>query len=147
MTAAATDPVGVQSVQFQVFYLGVWFTFCTDNTASYTCTGDSTQVPDGTYQTRVIATDTLNHATDVGVDDADHRQHAPERDERQTRPTAARSGRIDAGDTITFTWSEPMAPASILTGWSGASQADPDPRRPTTATTTRSTSTRPAART
>ncbi len=63
MTANATDPAGVQSVQFQVFYLGGWFTFCTDTTPSYSCTGDSTQVADGTYQVRVVATDNLGHVT------------------------------------------------------------------------------------
>jgi hypothetical protein len=32
-------------------------------------------------------------------------------------------GHLDAGDTITFTYSEPMLPSSILSGWSGASAA------------------------
>jgi hypothetical protein len=31
------------------------------------------------------------------------------------------AGRIDPGDTIQFTWSEPMAPASIKSGWTGTS--------------------------
>ena len=61
MTANATDPAGVTTVDFQVFLGGDWFTFCTDNTPQYTCTGDSTQVADGTYQTRVVATDSLGH--------------------------------------------------------------------------------------
>jgi large repetitive protein len=33
------------------------------------------------------------------------------------------SGHLDAGDTITYTYSEPMLPSSILTGWTGASPA------------------------
>ena len=33
------------------------------------------------------------------------------------------AGRLDAGDTITFTYSEPMLPSSILSGWSGSSAA------------------------
>ena len=45
------------------------------------------------------------------------------------RTTAAPPASIDAGDTVTFTWSEPMAPASILTGWSGAATAGPRVRR------------------
>jgi hypothetical protein len=32
-------------------------------------------------------------------------------------------GHIDAGDTITFTYSEPMLASSILSGWSGSSAA------------------------
>jgi hypothetical protein len=121
MTANATDPAGVSTVDFQVFYLGNWFTFCTDNTPQYTCQGDSTQVADGTYQTRVIATDSLGHQTTSAtitliIDN--------------THPTATSvnaanggtAGRIDSGDTLTFTWSEPMAPTSILAGWSGGAQ-------------------------
>ncbi len=122
MTANATDPAGVTNVEFQVFVFGAWFTFCKDNTPTYTCTGDSTQVADGTYQTRVIATDGLGHQTTSATDHADHRQHAPDRHQRadgQRRPARAAS---TAGDTMTFTWSEAMAPASILAGWNGASQ-------------------------
>jgi hypothetical protein len=33
------------------------------------------------------------------------------------------AGKLDAGDTITFTFSEAIAPGSILSGWSGASTA------------------------
>ena len=33
------------------------------------------------------------------------------------------AGRLDSGDWIRFTWTEPIAPASILTGWTGTSQA------------------------
>jgi hypothetical protein len=121
MTANANDPAGVTNVDFQVFYLGAWFTFCSDNTPQYTCVGDSTQVADGTYQTRVVATDSLGHQTTSAIITLiiDN-----------THPTAASvnaanggtAGRIDSGDTLTFTWSEPMAPASILSGWSGGAQ-------------------------
>jgi hypothetical protein len=122
MTAAATDPVGVTSVQFQVFYLGFWLTFCTDNTASYTCTGDSTGVPDGTYQTRVIATDTLGHTTTSSTISLIIDNTGPNASDVQAA-NGGTAGRIDAGDSITFTWSEPMAPASILAGWDGSATA------------------------
>jgi Bacterial Ig-like domain len=36
---------------------------------------------------------------------------------------AGTSGHLDSGDTITFTYSEPMLASSILSGWSGASAA------------------------
>src|SRR4051812_8188226 len=121
MTANANDPAGVTNVDFQVFYLGAWFTFCSDNTPQYTCVGDSTQVADGTYQTRVVATDSLGHQTTSAIITLiiDN-----------THPTAASvnaanggtAGRIDSGDTLTFAWSEPMAPASILSGWTGGAQ-------------------------
>ena len=123
MVAAATDPAGVQWRQSSTSSSpATGSTICTDNTATYTCAGDSTQVADGTYQIRVVARDNLGHestsaSTTLIVDN--------------THPTATNvqtlnggtQGRIDAGDTITFTWSEPMAPASIMTGWAGGSQA------------------------
>ena len=31
------------------------------------------------------------------------------------------AGRIDAGDSVTFTWSEPMSPVSMLPAWNGTS--------------------------
>ena len=33
------------------------------------------------------------------------------------------AGKLDAGDTITFTFSEPIDPATILSGWNGSSTA------------------------
>ena len=57
--------------------------------AATPATGDSTQVADGTYQTRVVATDSLGHHDHVGDDHADHRQHAPDRRPTCRRPTAA----------------------------------------------------------
>ena len=121
LTAAAVDPVGVASVQFQVFYLGAWFTFCTDYSASYSCTGDSTQVADGTYQVRVVATDTLGHATNSASTTLIIDNTHPSATNVQSA-NGGTLGTIDNGDNVTFTWSEPMAPASILAGWSGASQ-------------------------
>jgi hypothetical protein len=123
MIATATDPVGVQSVTFQyrLGTTGTWQPICTDTTPTYTCVGDTRLVPNGTYEIRVVATDTLGHtsnspSTTLIVDN--------------TAPTATgidsanggTAGRIDAGDSITFTWSEPIAPASIMTGWTGGSQ-------------------------
>ena len=94
-----------------------------DTTPPYSCTADSTPSPDGTYER---AHDGDRHArphVDLAPRHRHRRQHRADGDRRAGLPTAATSGRIDAGDTVTFTWSEPMAPASILAGWSGASQA------------------------
>jgi chitinase len=119
MTAAATDPVGVQSVQFQVFYLGGWITFCTDNTAMYTCTGDSTQVPDGSYQTRVIATDTLNHATTSATTTLIIDNTHPSATAIQGTNVGT-AGTMNPNDQLTFTYSEAIDPASIIAGWDGS---------------------------
>ena len=124
LNGTATDPAGVTSTTFQYRQgAGAWQTICVDPTASYTCgTIDTNGVPDGTYELRMQATDTLGHTTTsettvVFIDNTD-----PTATDVQAA-NGGTIGRIDAGDTVTFTWSEPMAPASILGGWNGTSQA------------------------
>ena len=112
LDGTATDPAGVSLVTFEYRQgAGAWQLICSDPTASYTCgTIDTTVVADGTYDVRMSATDTLGHQTIsptmvVIIDN--------------TGPTATSvqaanggtAGRIDAGDTVTFTWSEPMSPS------------------------------------
>ena len=121
LDGTATDPVGVTSTTFQYRQgAGAWQTICVDPTASYTCgTIDTTTVADGSYDLRMQATDTLNHTTTspttvVIVDN--------------TRPTATgiqaanggTAGTMNANDSLTFTYSETIAPASIIAGWDGS---------------------------
>ena len=122
LDGTATDPAGVSLVTFEYRQgAGAWQLICSDPTASYTCgTIDTNVVADGNYDVRMSATDTLGHQTisptmAVIIDN--------------TGPTATSvqaanggtAGRIDAGDTVTFAWSEPMAPVSMLAGWNGTS--------------------------
>lgn len=122
ITGTATDGVGVTTTSFEYRQgAGAWTVACTDAVAPYTCAVTTTGVPDGSYDLRMTATDTLGHgsASAIVTYIVDN-----------TAPTAANvqganggtAGRIDAGDTVTFTWSEPMAPVSILAGWAGTSQ-------------------------
>jgi hypothetical protein len=121
IAGTATDPVGVTTTAFEYrMGAGTWNTTCVDTIAPYSCVGDTTGVADGIYELRMTATDSLGHpsvsaSVFVTVDNT-----AP----TATNVQSANGGtleRIDAGDTITFTWSEPMAPASILAGWAGGS--------------------------
>ncbi len=124
LDGTATDPAGVAVTTFEYRQgAGAWQLICTDPTASYTCGSiDTSVVADGSYDVRMTATDTLGHQTIsptlvVIIDN--------------TAPTATNvqaanggtAGTVDAGDTVSFTWSEPMAPASILAGWNGTSTA------------------------
>ena len=64
VAGTATDGVGVTSVTFEYRQgAGAWGAICVDTTASYSCTADSTQVPDGNYDLRMTATDTLGHTS------------------------------------------------------------------------------------
>jgi chitinase len=118
----ATDGVGVGSVTFEYRQgAGAWGTICVDTTQTYSCTADSTLVPDGSYDLRMTATDTLNHTSTSAVITVIVDNTAPTATSVQSA-NGGTPGRIDANDTLTFAWSEPMAPASILAGWNGASQ-------------------------
>jgi chitinase len=96
---------------------------CEDTAAPYSCTTDTMQVPDGPCSVRVITIDNAGVSTTGSAYQIVIDNQTP----TGTALTAANgggiAGRIDGGDTIRFTWSEPMAPASILAGWSGAGQA------------------------
>ena len=50
---------------------------------------------------------------------------------------ASVNDRLDAGDSVTFTYSEAIAPASILAGWNGAARPRSACASPTTARPTR----------
>jgi chitinase len=122
VSAEATDTgSGIASVAFDAYYMGQWITVCTDTSAPYSCTTDTIGVPDGAYQVRVVTTDNagvrvvgstytivVDNETPAGID--------------VTTGNAGLAGRLDPNDWIRFTWNEPMAPASILSGWTGAQQ-------------------------
>jgi chitinase len=123
ITGTATDGVGVSTTTFEYRQgAGAWNPICIDATAPYTCTADTTGVPDGSYDVRLKATDTLGHMSSSAPVTVTVDNTAPTATDVQAL-NGGTAGRIDAGDTVAFTWSEPMAPASILAGWSGTSQA------------------------
>ena len=124
ITGTATDPAGVTTTSFEYRQgAAAWANVCTDTLAPYTCAADTTAVPDGAYQLRMTATDTLGHTSTSATVNATVDNTAPTATNVQAANGGAFAGRIDAGDSVTFTWSEPMAPVSILTGWGGGSQA------------------------
>jgi hypothetical protein len=123
LSATASDPAGVASVTIQRKPTSgsTWTTICTDTTSSYSCSWNTTTLTDGSYDLRATSVDTLGRtstSTTVAARIVDN-----------TAPTAtdvqvANGGtahKMDAGDTLTFTYSEAMAPASILSGWTGTS--------------------------
>jgi hypothetical protein len=73
----------------------------------------------GTYTYTVTAADVAgnsgNQSYSVTVDNT-----APSGSDIQTTSGGAIAGRPDQGDTITFTYSEPIEPNSILSGWTGS---------------------------
>jgi hypothetical protein len=118
---AQDDGSGIKYVAFEALYTGVWYEFCRDTSAPYTCSGDSAAVPDGTYSIRIVVENnagvkTTSAPTSITID------NPPYGTDVQTG-NALTAGLMEAGDWIRLTWSEPIAPASVLAGWSGSSQA------------------------
>jgi Bacterial Ig domain len=123
VAATASDPAGVASVTIQrkLSAGSTWTTICTDSASPYSC--PLTGLADGTYDFRAQATDTVGHSSTSAT--------VASRVVDDTAPTgtgiqAVNGGtaqKIDAGDVITFSFSEPMAPASIFSGWTGTSTA------------------------
>jgi hypothetical protein len=119
ISATATDPAGVASVKIErkLSAGSTWTTVCTDTTSSYSC--PLTGLADGTYDFRATATDTLGHATTSATLAARTLDSTAPRATDIQATNGGTAAKIDTGDAIAFKFSEPMAPASILAGWTG----------------------------
>jgi chitinase len=124
VSAEATDTgSGIASVTFQAFYMGQWTNICVDTTAPYSCTTDSSSVADGAYQVRVITTDNAGVSVTGSTYTLVVDNQNPAGTDVTTGNGGSTAGRLEQNDWIRFTWNEPIAPASILSGWTGTSQA------------------------
>jgi chitinase len=122
LTASTTTTGKIANVRFEqsVAGSGTWTTIATttSTTASYT-TSWSTSALNGTYDLRAVLTDSdgntviSNVVAGRLVDNI-----APKGADIQTT-NGGTAGRIDAGDTIVYTYSEQMDLSSIYAGWSG----------------------------
>ena len=124
VTATATDATGVASVaiQYSLAGAGAYTTICTPVAAPYSCAWNAAARPDGAYDIRAVATDTLGNVATSAVVSAYVNNTGP----TGTDVQGANGGindRLDAGDSVAFTYSEAIAPASILAGWNGSSTA------------------------
>jgi chitinase len=124
VSAEATDTgSGIASVTFQAFYMGAWTIICVDTTAPYSCSTDSAGVADGAYQVRVITTDNAGVSVTGSTYEIVVNNQTPSGTDVTAGNGGATLGRLEQYDWIRFTWNEPIAPASILSGWTGTSQA------------------------
>jgi chitinase len=125
LAATASDTGGVSSVAFERSVAGAntWVSICTDNATPFTCSFATSALPDGMYDLRALATDAAGNQSTSVVAGVRLENNTPTGTDVQTGNGGSATGLLEAGDWITFTWSEPLAPASILSGWAGASQA------------------------
>ena len=125
LNATASDPSGVTQVVFARRTAGgsTWTTICTDTSAPYSCSWSTTGVPDGSYDLQAVATDALGQtaASVVSARRTDNNATPAATDVQAVNGTGA-PGTIDAGDVLTFTYSEPILPSSLVAGWNGTSR-------------------------
>ena len=122
LTATASSTGTISSVKFQRAPAGstTWTDICTDTASPYTCSWNTTQVTDGAYDLRAVLTDSTGRTTvSTVVAGRTVDNTAPTGVDVQAVNGNGDRGRIDAGDVITFTYSELMDLNSILPGWDG----------------------------
>jgi hypothetical protein len=122
LTAVANSTAGVQSVQIQYAPTGssTFTTICTDTTAPYTCDWTTTGVTGGSYDLRAVLKDAQNRETVSALVAARQVDNAPLRGaDVQTANGGTTVGRLDARDSITYTYTGQIAPSSVIPGWDG----------------------------
>jgi hypothetical protein len=82
-----------------------------------------TTLGQGTYTARATQTDSSGNTATSSTRTFTIDTTAPTRVSVSADNGSGTSGHLDAGDTITFAYSEPMLATSILSGWSGNSAA------------------------
>jgi chitinase len=115
---------GVANVKIQRSPAGLstWTDVCTDTTSPYSCSWNTTTVTDGLYDLRAVTTDNAGNAANSTV--------IANRLVDNTVPTGTNvqttnvgggtAGMPETGDTIVFTFSEQIAPGTIVSGWNGS---------------------------
>jgi hypothetical protein len=122
LTAVANSTAGVQSVQIQYAPAkgSVFTTVCTDTTAPYTCDWTTTAVADGAYDLRAVLRDAQGRETASALVAARQVDNAPLRGvDVQTANGGTTAGRLDARDSITYTYTGEVVPSSVAAGWDG----------------------------
>jgi hypothetical protein len=123
LTATSTDAgSGVASVVFQRRVTGTttWTTLCTDNATPYTCSYNSTTVPDDSYDFQAVATDTAGNTASSVVGARLTNNTAPIPTDVNADNGTGTVGLVEPGDTIEFDFNEPLQPASVMAGWNGS---------------------------
>jgi hypothetical protein len=123
LSATASSTAGVASVRIDRAPAGTstWTAVCTDTTAPYTCSWDTTSVTDGLYDLRAVlvdgkgATTTSTTVSSRRVDNSPLRAY-----DVQTVSGGASAGRLDTSDVLRLTYTDQVNPSTLAGGWTGA---------------------------
>jgi chitinase len=122
LTATATSTGTIASVKFQRSVAGAnsWTDICTDTTAPYGCSVDTSQMAEGTYDLRAVLTNTDGTTATSPVVTNRIVDKTPGKGVDIQTTNGGIEGKIDAGDTVVYTFSKQMDLSSIYAGWSGS---------------------------
>ncbi|WP_404289627.1 S26 family signal peptidase [Glutamicibacter arilaitensis] len=124
LTASANSTAGVNNVRIQTSPAGTntWTTRCTLASPQNSCDWDTRIVADGLYDFRAILTDGTGKETISAPVTGVRIDNRPLRGvDIQAANGSGVSGRLDAGDTLAFTYSQQVNLASVTPGWTGNS--------------------------
>lgn len=120
LAATATAPLAGATVAIQISPGGAnaWSTVCTDATAPYTCSLDTTTKAFGSYDFRAqlteVATKTSNVVASRTID------NTPLAGIDVQALNGGALGTVDKNDSVTLTYSTVVRPESLVAGWTGA---------------------------
>ncbi|GAA6526952.1 Ig-like domain-containing protein [Intrasporangium sp. DVR] len=126
LEAAANSTAGVTSVRIQRAPSGssTWTDVCTVTTSPYRCTWDTTTAPDGLYDFRAVLLDGTGATTTSAVVSSRRVDNTPLRGyDVQTANGGATAGKLEPGDTLTYTYNDQVALGTVTPGWNGGAQA------------------------
>ncbi|PWN03023.1 signal peptidase I [Nocardioides silvaticus] len=126
VTASASSTAGITSVRIDRAPSGstTWSALCTDSSAPYSCTWDTTAVADGLYDLRAVMTDSQGRTTTSTIVSARRVDNSPLRGyDVQATNGGASAGKLGQGDVLKLTYTDQVNPGSISTGWTGGSLA------------------------
>jgi hypothetical protein len=120
---------GLGSVSYQERPSGStnWSTACTAKAPPWSCSWNTatTATPDGQYDVQAVAADAAGNTTTASNTPFAGLTIENTKPAAQSIATSNVSGgtrgKIDQGDTVTFTYTQAMDPGSIMAGWTGAS--------------------------
>lgn len=126
LTANGSSSAGISSVRIQIAPAGTtgWTTLCTVAAAPFTCSWNSATVADGLYDFRAVMTDRASRETVSATVTGRRVDNTPLRGvDIQSANGGSTTGRMEAGDTMTFTYSDRVNPSSLISGWNGSALA------------------------
>lgn len=123
LTATASASAGITSVRIQRAPAGTttWTDVCTDTATPFTCSWATTGVADGLYDLRAVMLDKAGKTTISSSVTGRRVDNSPMRGaDVQTANGGSTVGKLEAGDTMTLTYTQQATLTSITPGWTGA---------------------------